>query len=151
MESEHSPRLGGRHLQNAVVQHDGLRAIVFFEPFGLPFELREGVRPGAAHRDQGGVLADFLRLIPLVEAEKHVGSHQEIELILGIPFVQSLDGIRRVAGALPAQLQTVHLDPFHSLRRKAQHFQPLFPRRGAVRHVLMGRGRRRNQQDAVQS
>ena len=94
----------------------------------------------AAERTDIGKGQDHIRLVPGVEGQKHIRSHQQPEFILRIPVPQLLQGIAGIALTRSLQLNVKHFCLPADLRcGKGGHLQPLIRGRAALRQNLVGR------------
>ena len=99
---------------------------------------REGGNPRQGH--------DFLRLVPVLEGEKHIRSHQEPELIPGVLVMEFRQSVAGVAPTRPAQLQVQGrhaVAPAQALpqavRHERRHGQPVGTLSPVGGQLLMGR------------
>ena len=95
---------------------------------------------------QLGMLQDPLRIAPLVEAQKHIGTHQQDQLILGISGMELLHRFIGVAGSFPTKLQIGNGDHPLPFQSQLQHPQPLLRGGRPLRQLLMGRDAVRDHQ-----
>ena len=112
-----------------------------------------GVLLGAAKGGNTRQGENFLRLVPCLEGQEHIGSHQEPQLVLRVLFPQGLQGVGGKASPRPAQFQVQHLHPAIQaglIRRQACHRQPLLRSGRTGGQVLVRRQSRRNQQQLIQ-
>ena len=144
--------LGGGKLHHLRIGHHGhLRAELPFQARalrgkggGLILRLpAEGCDMGQCH--------DRLRPAPVVQTQKHIRPHQQIQRVIRILLPQRRQRVRGIADAAAPQLHVTDLRPLPQRRcGQHRHVVPL-PRRGtALRQRLVGRLRVRDQHQLVQ-
>ena len=67
------------------------------------------VRADAGHADRHGQSCDVLRITPLEKGQEHIGSHQQIQLILRIAFPKRAQRIHSVTRAGTIQFNAADL------------------------------------------
>ena len=60
-----------------------------------------------------------------MEGQEHIGTHQQIKIVIRVLLMQRLHRQVGVAFSLPFQLNIRNLDTHFALHRQTQHFQPL--------------------------
>jgi len=94
---------------------------------------------------------DDLRLMPRVEGQEHVRSHQQPQLRVGVLLMQHAQGVAGVAFAGVVQLDIAGLGhTAHRGRHQRRHVVPL-PGRHTGRQRLVGRHAVRDDQQLIQS
>ena len=121
----------------------------------VPLDGKEllGVLFGATEGSDARQGQDGLRVMPGLEGEEHIRSHQQPQLIVGVLFPQLSQGVGGVALPLSSELQVqyLHLVPQTDLLpRQAGHFAALLRGGAARRQHLVGRQLGRNEKELVQ-
>lgn len=105
----------------------------------------------AGHADGYGQRCNGLRLAPLEKGQEHIGSHQQIQLILRIAFPQFAQRIHGIARAGPVKLDAADLHAGFSSYGKLREREARFAVRRAFGHGLVRRDGCRDQENFVQS
>ena len=142
------PKLGGGNIQHLVADdlHPGAHILqmLFLGSNGIPLPFFAPVQYGNRR-----VRHDQFRLCPVFKRQKHIGSHEQEQLRVGIPFPQFQNCLVGVARSLPFQFHVGHFNLRERRRRQLHHLQPLFRFGRTFRQFLMGRHVRRNHDQPV--
>ena len=99
-----------------------------------------------------GVLEDPLGLVPVLEGQEHIRTHEEPQLVLREHLMEFLHGVGGVALALPPKLQVRGLCPgTQAVGHEPGHLQTLLRGGGPLRQALVGRLPVGNDDQAVQA
>ena len=145
--------LGRRNFQTVVLQNDGPDAEYGLHFFLLGQQLRRKrcIGTHAGHADGHGQRCNGLRLAPLEKGQEHIGSHQQIQLILRIAFPQFAQRIHGIARAGPVKLDAADLHAGFSSYGKLREREARFAVRRAFGHGLVRRDGCGDQENFVQS
>ena len=153
---EFLPQFRGRnihHIGNGQRKDPCLR-ICFFQIFSLNGKKLLAVLFRSTESGNAGQRQNLVRVLPCLQRQEHIGSHQQPEFILRILFFQNGQRIRGETPPFPLQFHIQNLHPIAKsqlLTRKTGHLQPLVCGCTALRHFFMGRNSGRDQQQLIQT
>ena len=148
------PQLGGGYIYNmGQLEHTGLGPEGLLQILCLDVQSLAAVTLGAGKGTYSRQSGDPLGLPPVLQGKKHIGTHHQPQLRVGILGVDLLQRIRSVAFPGSGKLQSIDPNPIgqqQTVRRQLHHSQPLPGSGTAFRQFLVGRQRRRDKLQTVQ-
>ena len=146
---QHPPQLGGGNIDNVVFHQSDFCPPLFqlcltFGNGGF-FSLVSPVENAQLH-----IFQDVVGLLPLIEAQEHIATHEQNQLRVRIALLQLRYGLEGVADAAPVQLDVRNLGLRAVRRRNAQHFETLSRGGRVLRYRLVGSNTRGDDHELVE-